>query len=1142
MSELNGSCLIEACNDGDLEAVRRLLDEGRNVNEITEEGESLLSLACSSGYYELAQLLLATRANVEDRGLKDTTPLMEAASAGHVHIVKLLLSHQANVNAQTPQGNTPLMYACAGGHVDVVKLLIEHGANVEDHNVNGHTPLMEAASAGHVAVAKILVLNGASINSHSDEFKESALTLACYKGHLEMVRFLLEAGADQEHKTEEMHTALMEASMDGHVEVARLLLDSGAQVNMPADSFESPLTLAACGGHVELVMLLLERGANIEEVNDEGYTPLMEAAREGQEEVVALLLSQGADINAQTEETQETALTLACCSNSLEVAEYLIKAGADIEAGANTPLMEAAQEGHIELVRHLISAGANVNAVTTSGETALMYACENGHTNVAETLIDAGADLEHEAEGGRTPVMKAARAGHLCTVQFLVSRGANINKATSNSDHTPLSLACAGGHKAVVEYLLSQGADPTLRLKDNSTMLIEAARGGHTKVVQLLIDYPDRGSSRSPLPDDAVSSHHLNITSNNGTLDPSCDTPGHIVHRGSISHDHSNADGDHHHHPPSTSQRKSSISSITTSTTAGSNISMVGKHGIPKATRSKAISSSCTKSSDVVEPYVPHPPSKARSTLSGIHSTNNNTTIHPSSNINASGKHSDRSIPDSNTSQSATPTISNQMSSSGGTNALSKLSSALSGADKRATSDFIDGFMLAKRMNEMKMYAGDKIASSITSSIASSREQKILHKQKILEELVRVEKELNDSRQERLSLHQKAEKQQQLIHNLCCDSDLPPPSTPNNSLNDSPSSPPSSLTSNTGTTPSDGEFSQQQQMPRHASEQHQLPSSQQLNNIAADMSPQAMLLLDMAALKKQVKTGDPLNFQSSDLSSVSGNPANLQQILFQNTVNTSSGQIFFDPNANNQQQQLQQQQFSNGRGECVQLSNESISPVVPQAFTLSSNTSSSVSSFPSAPANASSSMAIAATPSPPPASSTSSCGTTRFRARHGAKVKSASARAHHTPVFSSDNKPTPTSPPPPPPPPTSPLALNPDDIDRQIQLMSSEAQSSQDMIADPSSTGQPISDASMFSPPCSTSLASGHSIDNQTIYVQRQQALLELAQSIGQRPDALQLFQQNANFNTNYPLFFPPWVDLSSLDNLPNLQRLIETR
>jgi len=61
--------------------------------------------------------------------------------------------------------------------------LIEAGANVEQHNENGHTPLMEAASAGHVGVASILLNNGAGINTHSNEFKESALTLACYKGN-----------------------------------------------------------------------------------------------------------------------------------------------------------------------------------------------------------------------------------------------------------------------------------------------------------------------------------------------------------------------------------------------------------------------------------------------------------------------------------------------------------------------------------------------------------------------------------------------------------------------------------------------------------------------------------------------------------------------------------------------------------------------------------------------------------------------------------------------------------------------------------------------------------------------------------------------------------------------------------------------
>lgn len=79
-------------------------------------------------------------------------------------------------------GNTPLHYAACGGYEDVVRVLIESGANVEEHNENGHTPLMEASSAGHVTVARILLEAGACINTHSNEFKESALTLACYKG------------------------------------------------------------------------------------------------------------------------------------------------------------------------------------------------------------------------------------------------------------------------------------------------------------------------------------------------------------------------------------------------------------------------------------------------------------------------------------------------------------------------------------------------------------------------------------------------------------------------------------------------------------------------------------------------------------------------------------------------------------------------------------------------------------------------------------------------------------------------------------------------------------------------------------------------------------------------------------------------
>ena len=71
----------------------------------------------------------------------------------------------------------------------------------------------------------------------------------------------------------------------------------------------------------------------------------------------------------------------------------MIKAGANIELGASTPLMESAQEGHIELTKYLLQNGADVNAQSGTGDTALTYACENGHTDVSDLLLKYNAVL-----------------------------------------------------------------------------------------------------------------------------------------------------------------------------------------------------------------------------------------------------------------------------------------------------------------------------------------------------------------------------------------------------------------------------------------------------------------------------------------------------------------------------------------------------------------------------------------------------------------------------------------------------------------------------------------------------------------------------------------------------------------------------
>jgi ankyrin repeat domain-containing protein 17 len=77
----------------------------------------------------------------------------------------------------------------------------------------------------------------------------------------------------------------------------------------------------------------------------------------------------------------------------MEVSRYLLEHGADIELGASTPLMEAAQEGHADLVKFLLEKGASIDATTSTSDTALTFACANGHTDVVEILLEAGAEL-----------------------------------------------------------------------------------------------------------------------------------------------------------------------------------------------------------------------------------------------------------------------------------------------------------------------------------------------------------------------------------------------------------------------------------------------------------------------------------------------------------------------------------------------------------------------------------------------------------------------------------------------------------------------------------------------------------------------------------------------------------------------------
>jgi len=347
-----------AAKNGLCESVDRLVYAGANVNAITEDGETALSIATQNNRSDIVYLLLKENANVNIGH-----PLERAVQTNQTAIVKLLLGKGADVNSVSDLGfdicgySSPMESAVLHGSMDVMQLLLDAGTDSEilgyslsiaagnnyleklrfllaaraDPNVinrGGKGALHEAASRGHLEVIRFLLGAGADPNVVNRGGK-GALHKAAYRGHLEIIRLLLGAGADPNIVDRGGEGALHAAASLGHLKIVRLLLGAGADPNLKNTYGENALADAVYGDNLDIVRSLLLAGAD---ANSEltflrdGKNALQFAATVGRSQMVQLLLIAGADRHATTTHhigTKHRALDLAILSGSSETIQIL---------------------------------------------------------------------------------------------------------------------------------------------------------------------------------------------------------------------------------------------------------------------------------------------------------------------------------------------------------------------------------------------------------------------------------------------------------------------------------------------------------------------------------------------------------------------------------------------------------------------------------------------------------------------------------------------------------------------------------------------------------------------------------------------------------------------------------------------------
>lgn len=114
--------LFTAARKGDVAAVRRLLDQGVDVNSKTEFGMTALAFAADAGHVEVVKLLIERQAHLDQPdSYYQFTPLIWATFHERVEVVAVLLKAGAKGEGLA------LSFAVGQGQVAMVKAIIESG-------------------------------------------------------------------------------------------------------------------------------------------------------------------------------------------------------------------------------------------------------------------------------------------------------------------------------------------------------------------------------------------------------------------------------------------------------------------------------------------------------------------------------------------------------------------------------------------------------------------------------------------------------------------------------------------------------------------------------------------------------------------------------------------------------------------------------------------------------------------------------------------------------------------------------------------------------------------------------------------------------------------------------------------------------
>lgn len=277
----NFDILAQATQNGMLNLVEHLLDNGADISSVSRDGQgmSAIEYAALNSYPDIIELLMERGASVFTSCMvQKWTAFHDAAAYDGVESLQALWD-----GMERGEGMTKALEAL----------------NMKNR-YNEEAPLNTAIRNGAVHATKWLLAHGVQMLADREGYYP--LDRAVLEGNLELIRMILTAEniiieqlVRRPGKTG--LTALHRAAYKGSTEICNEILqhDPGSVLIADVQGY-TPIHVAALRGHVRIIDIFARRCHSdfLDLQNKSQMTPLMEAVANGHPEIVKILLEQGA--------------------------------------------------------------------------------------------------------------------------------------------------------------------------------------------------------------------------------------------------------------------------------------------------------------------------------------------------------------------------------------------------------------------------------------------------------------------------------------------------------------------------------------------------------------------------------------------------------------------------------------------------------------------------------------------------------------------------------------------------------------------------------------------------------------------------------------------------------------------------------